>query len=58
MAPFEVFYVDGRDTASCIYEVGWYWWYCWPGCLPDSEAYGPYFTEQAAYEAAREDREI
>jgi hypothetical protein len=27
---------------------GWYWWACFPGCLPDGEASGPFATEEAA----------
>lgn len=34
---------------------GWFYWYCLPGCMPDSEAIGPYDTEQDALNAARED---
>jgi len=33
---------------------GWYWWLCFPGCLPDSDPYGPFPTEQDALEDARE----
>lgn len=33
---------------------GWYYWCCLPGCLPDSDASGPYATEEAALDAARE----
>ena len=32
---------------------GWYFWYCFPGCLPDSDPMGPYASEQLAVEAAR-----
>ena len=28
--------------------AGWYVWCCLPGCLPDSEACGPYYSEQDA----------
>lgn len=38
-----------------IYESGWYWWSCFPGCLPDSEAYGPFDTEDDAIKDARGD---
>lgn len=31
---------------------GWYWQACFPGCLPDSSAQGPFETEQAAIEDA------
>jgi hypothetical protein len=27
---------------------GWYWWSCWPGCLPDGEATGPFDSCEAA----------
>jgi hypothetical protein len=47
----EVFYArqgeltseDGEDL-----DKGWYYWYCFPGCLPDSEPCGPYATEAEA----------
>lgn len=32
--------------------AGWYWWTCSPGCLPDSEASGPFETELEAIEDA------
>ena len=37
--------------------AGFYYWYCFPGCLPDSDAIGPFASEQAALEDAREDSE-
>ena len=30
---------------------GWYWWSCFPGCLPDSDPIGPHDT----YDQARDD---
>jgi len=33
---------------------GWYWWSCFPGCLPDGEPYGPFSTETEALADARE----
>lgn len=33
---------------------GWYYWYCFPGCIPDSEPFGPYENRAAALQAARE----
>ena len=33
---------------------GWYWWSCFPGCLPDGSASGPFKTEQEALEDARD----
>jgi hypothetical protein len=35
-------------------EQGWYWWSCFPGCLPDSEPCGPFASEEEAMEDARE----
>lgn len=36
-------------------ESGWYYHYCFPGCLPDSEPMGPYKTQAEALEACREE---
>ncbi len=33
---------------------GWYWWSCFPGCLPDGEPNGPFATEQEAIADARD----
>lgn len=33
---------------------GWYWWACFPGCLPDSNLFGPFDTEAEALADARE----
>lgn len=38
---------DGNPLAA-----GWYYWYCVPGCLPDSEPFGGYLSQQAAVLAA------
>lgn len=27
---------------------GWYWWSCFPGCLPDSDPVGPFDSEGEA----------
>ena len=27
---------------------GWYWWSCFPGCLPHGDLNGPFETEDAA----------
>lgn len=29
-------------------EGGWFWWSCFPGCLPDSEAIGPFGSSHEA----------
>jgi hypothetical protein len=35
-------------------EAGWYWWPCFPGCLPDGEANGPFDTEEEAIADAQD----
>jgi hypothetical protein len=35
-------------------EGGWFYWFCLPGCMPDSEPFGPYKTRDDAVAAARE----
>lgn len=35
-------------------EAGWYWWPCYPGCLPDGDPIGPFDTEAEALADARE----
>lgn len=39
-----------NETAEAL--AGFYWWTCSPGCLPDSEANGPFATEEEANEDA------
>lgn len=50
-------YMNARDTdwtdAAMIRDdaaklEGWYVWCCLPGCMPDSDALGPYKTEREA----------
>ena len=31
---------------------GWFYWYCLPGCMPDSDPYGPFETRTSAEQAA------
>lgn len=45
---FEVFWLFSNDNE------GWYWWACFPGCMPDGEASGPFATSQEAYDNAQE----
>ena len=39
----EVWYCD-----EWFMPRGWYWQSCFPGCLPDGEAIGPFETEDEA----------
>ena len=61
----EVFYVDYfLETVNNLSDkqqrrpgsesIGWYWWSCFPGCLPDDDAIGPFKTEQDAIDDARD----
>ena len=33
---------------------GWYWWPCFPGCLPDGDPVGPFDTEAMAIADAQD----
>jgi hypothetical protein len=41
-----------REQAK--YSEGWYYWTCFPGCLPDSAPEGPFASEDGAIADARE----
>ena len=43
---------DTRDERLKELE-GFYYWFCLPGCLPDSSPIGPFETEAEAIEALR-----
>jgi hypothetical protein len=44
----------GSDLFTESAELaGWYYWYCFPGCMPDSNPFGPYPTEAEALHAAQ-----
>ena len=36
-------------------EDGYYYWYCFPGCMPEGGAFGPFPTLEAAITAAQEE---
>tara|TARA_R100000278_G_scaffold69922_1_gene55390 strand:+ start:524 stop:730 length:207 start_codon:yes stop_codon:yes gene_type:complete len=50
---FEVFY-DIKSLTPMGKEVhpGWYWWACFPGCMPDGDPAGPFESEQDAIDDA------
>jgi len=53
----EVFYHDGDGAADGDgrpLPAGWYWWACFPGCLPDGDPVGPFDTEAEAIADAQE----
>jgi hypothetical protein len=64
---FEVFWHDGGhmvehdgdgdmslDDWRDAERAGWYWWACFPGCLPDGELCGPFASSAQAHEDADE----
>ncbi len=53
---FEVFW-EARNYDGDYKPIrpGWYWWTCFPGCLPDGEPMGPFSTSYRAYADARDE---
>jgi len=54
---FEVFFEDGKNATDEDGEPlapGLYWQACFPSCLPDGEATGPFGSSSAAHEDADE----
>lgn len=51
---FEVFWALGDDhrEGEAPLEPGWYWWPCFPECLPDGEPNGPFNTSTEATDDA------
>jgi len=45
-----------RDADPKVDEtpLGWWYWWCAPGCLPDSEDMGPFNSEAEAVEDTRD----
>jgi hypothetical protein len=37
------------------YGEGWYYWFSFPGCLPESDPSGPYKTRQEAIDAIKKE---
>jgi hypothetical protein len=58
---FETFYMndgEARDLSADTgndYGPGWYWWACFPGCMPDGDQHGPFKTEADAIADANEE---
>jgi hypothetical protein len=53
----EVFYAEEGDVIlddGTAAGAGWYWWTCFPGCMPDSDPYGPFETEADALADAQD----
>jgi len=53
----EVFHANdwnGYQEEGAELEPGFYWWSCFPGCIPDSDVIGPFETEDEAISDAQE----
>jgi hypothetical protein len=50
----EVFYADEELARAFDGSAGWYWWACYPGCLPGADAFGPFPTSYRALKDAFE----
>jgi len=53
----EIFYAQDGELTSDEGEplpAGWYWWACFPGCLPDGPPAGPFETEAEALADAQD----
>lgn len=51
---------DYQETVLTEAEslAGWYYWFCHPGCLPESEPFGPYSDRDEAWVHACDSAEI
>jgi hypothetical protein len=58
---FEVYFYTQEERGQSIkaygdtidhLEPGWYWVACFPGCMPDGEPSGPFYTSIEAYNDA------
>jgi len=50
--PFVLPHEPGERAMGLV--SGWYWWSCFPGCLPDGDAFGPFPSAAEALADARE----
>jgi len=52
---FEVFYDEGTEQPNVeTVPAGYYWWACFPGCMPDGDPIGPFETEDEAIDNAND----
>lgn len=55
----EVFFVDASTASVTDHDGnplprGWYWWSCFPGCMPDGDPNGPFKTQASAKRDAQQ----
>jgi hypothetical protein len=51
----EVFWSDDLES-DCgeLLPPGWYYWWCLPGCMPDSDPFGPFDSAEDAIADCRD----
>ena len=62
---FPLMHMNSRDRDKAIAWAieesgctgGWFWWSCFPGCMPDSSAIGPFTTREEALADAQSNAE-
>lgn len=63
----EIFHMSGINMRECgkesawfdegeekFLKPGWYYWFCFPGCMPESDPIGPFTTYSKALADCRE----
>lgn len=51
----EVFHLTAAEAKEQeLAGKGWYWWPCFPGCLPDGDPIGPFASEAEALADAQD----
>jgi hypothetical protein len=63
---FPLMHMNSRDRAKAIAwaveesgaEGGYFYWYCFPGCLPEGPAIGPFRTANEALEVVRDEATV
>jgi len=45
---------ESEDEPGSFCEPGYYWWTCFPGCMPDGPPMGPFETEAEALADAQD----
>ena len=46
--------VGGISDANGKPKRGWFYWFCFPGCMPDSDMHGPFESQAEALADARD----
>jgi hypothetical protein len=47
----------GQGVTPDDVQTGWFYWFCFPGCMPEGDPIGPFDTEAEAIADAQEGNE-